>query len=120
VNYSTNYVFPKASDGSLSSNPTYAKQVTGDGSNTGTWTYAATVNSQGLVTQLKVTDPAGNMLRTELSANGDKLDGVPLKQEFAVSPTPPSPPSPLKTITTDWDLDSSGMNPRPKSITTTL
>src|SRR5579859_6761511 len=72
--YTTSYLLPAASAGSLTSNPTYTQQIVNDGVNTGTWTFQATKNANGLVTCFASEDPLGKVQTTVFSSNGDALD----------------------------------------------
>jgi RHS repeat-associated protein len=125
--YSTSYLFPRASAGVLTSNPTYTQQSVNDGQNKGTWAYQSVTNTNGLVTSSVATDPCGTTDTTTFSANGDSLDGLPIQE--VLSYNPPSPLSAgcsnvaqnnLRTINTVWALDTAGANPRITSTTEVL
>jgi RHS repeat-associated protein len=62
------YNYPSGST-SLSGAPTYTQQTVFDGVNVGIWTYQTTL-SGGLVSSMKITDPAGTITTTYLFASG--------------------------------------------------
>lgn len=124
----TSYVFPAASAGQLTRNPTYSEQFDSNGR---TWLYQATVNSQGLVTSSVTTDPCGQTLTSTFSSAGNALDGLPLTEVLATPQTPtgsavlggcPSFPATKtwSTVSRTWTADTDGSNPRPQTVTSTL
>lgn len=122
--YTTSYVFPAASAGVLTSNPTYTQQNVNDGVNTKTWTYQAT-KSGGLVTSFVTTDPCGNTVTTTFSANGNALDGLPIKDQIAnTQPAPAGCPTTSaqtwRTVNKTWTTDADGSNPRAQTVSTVL
>lgn len=122
--YTTSYAFPAASAGVLTSNPTYTQQTVNDGVNTKTWAYQAT-KTGGLVTSFVTTDPCGNTVTTTFSANGDALDGLPVKDQIAnTHPAPSGCPTDTaqtwRTVNKTWTTDADGSNPRPQTVSTVL
>ncbi|HLY97701.1 MAG TPA: RHS repeat-associated core domain-containing protein [Candidatus Angelobacter sp.] len=125
--YTTSYLLPAASAGSLTSNPTYTQQIVNDGVNTGTWTFQATKNANGLVTCFASEDPLGKVQTTVFSSNGDALDGLPSQQIVssvapgtALSGCPTSPAQTWRTDNLSWITDTGGSNARRASVTTIL
>jgi RHS repeat-associated protein len=130
--YSTSYLFPRASAGILTTNPTYTTQTVFDGINSSTWTYQATTNASGLVTSFVVTDPCGTAKTTTISAAGDALDGLPIAEQITTTQPPPGvlvfqgcptagPNTQIwGTANTSWTTDADGSNPRLLSITRVL
>ncbi len=121
----TSYLFPAASAGMLSGNPTYTQQTVNDGVNKKTWTYQAAATAQGLVTSFVSTDPCGNTMTTTFSAAGDSIDGLPIKEVMAnTQPAPSGCPTnsaqTWRTVNKTWTTDSDGSNPRPQTVSTVL
>jgi RHS repeat-associated protein len=123
--YSTSYIFPAASAGALTRNPTFGQQTVNDGVNSGTWSFQGTRNSTGSLTCFGVLSPLGRLRTTNFSSNGDSLDGLPTQSTLSsLAPGSSMPPctSPtgqiLRTINTAWVLDANGANPRPQTVTT--
>jgi RHS repeat-associated protein len=126
----TSYLFPAASAGMLTQNPTYTQQIVNDTVNTKVWTYQSTVSSSGLVTSLVTTDPCGNTVTTTFSNNGDSLDGLPIQEQMASPQTPlgvmPYGGCPVSTartwriVNSTWTTDTDGSNPRPQTVSTVL
>jgi RHS repeat-associated protein len=128
--YTTSYTFPAASAGALVSNPTYTQQAVNDGVNNFSWGYQTTATSGGLVTSSVTTDPCGNKITTTFSANGDALDGLPIKETMASPQTPlgvmpfggcpTSSAETWRTVNKTWTTDADGGNARSKNITSIL
>lgn len=121
--YEVSYNFPPATI-QQNSNPTYTTQTIFDGVNTETWNYAVVTNSKFLVGSYAVTDPMGTTTTSTFSTNGDWQDGLLIQQQVTgCSPAPcGSGRRTFKTVNVAWTSDngSSGSNPRPTSVTTTL
>jgi RHS repeat-associated protein len=121
----TSYLFPAASAGALTRNPTYTQQAVNDSVNIKTWTYQATTTAQGLVTSMVSTDPCGNAVTTTFSSAGDAIDGLPIT-EVMTSPQTPAGGCPTsaaatwRTANKTWVTDTDGSNPRPQTTSTVL
>jgi RHS repeat-associated protein len=125
--YTTSYLLPAASAGSLTSNPTYTQQIVNDGVNTGTWNFQATKNANGLVTCFASEDPLGRVQTTVFSSSGGALDGLPSQQILssvapgtALSGCPTSPAQTWRTDNLSWVTDTDGSNARLASVTNIL
>jgi RHS repeat-associated protein len=127
VRYSSSYNFPPASVAALRFNPTYTLQTVFDGVNTARWNFLSAIQStNGLITSMAITDPAGTTRATTFSSNGDWEDGLPVSEVIC---SPGSQPAcqtgtgttVLRTVNKTWTSDSAtGFNPRLATLTTIL
>ena len=114
VRSSVNYNYPTATT-TLTDTPNYTQETVFDGVNTNTWNYSVNKNASGLVTSSQVTDSAGTVTTTTLSANSDWKDGLPL------SVVTQSGTTALKEVDNAWTADSTtNYNSRLSSFSTTL
>jgi RHS repeat-associated protein len=125
--YTTSYLFPAASAGTLAQNPTYTRQTVFDGVNTGTWNFEAITGSTGMVTCFETLDPMGRVQTTVFSANNDNFAGLPIQQIVSsitpgssLSGCPTSPAQPWRTVNQAWTTDSDGSNARLTQVITIL
>ncbi|HJX84157.1 MAG TPA: hypothetical protein VJ723_07430, partial [Candidatus Angelobacter sp.] len=130
--YQTSYVFPAASTGALTTNPTYTQQTVNDGVNTGTWNFQATtkvgtLHSPATLTCFATLDPQNRLSVTTFSINGDVLDGLPLQETLStISPgtsfsgCTTAIAQTWRTTNSSWTTDGAGNNPRRASMTTVL
>jgi RHS repeat-associated protein len=130
--YTTSYLFPAASAGALTSNPTYTQQVVYDGVNTGTWNFQATktigtLRAPAMVTCFATLDPLGRLSTTTFASNSGALNGLPVQEKtsstsqgtsFSGCQTTTS--QTWRTVNQSWTTDIDGSNARLTSATTVV
>lgn len=127
IRYSTSFNFPSASTSTLRFNPTYTVQTIFDGVNNANWNFLSSIQStNGLITSMAITDPAGTTRTATFSSNGDWEDGLPVSEVVCAPGSLPACQSGtgtniLRTVKKTWIADSAtNFNPRLATFTTIL